>query len=176
MRPSQRDGHNETDESWPPSPGRSLQHMACTSPHCPCRRTCPSHTAAVSRCGPRSTSPLGTAHSRQPPCCPWRLRTCRPRIASAPPTAAQMLPAEQVPTFRTPSGPCRLGTSRAGGAFLSVPASGALLPAPHNVGYVAPSEQELPAVQLSHPSRLRPVKSPKLPAAHGFATVEPASQ
>ena len=46
----------------------------------------------------------------------------------------------------------------------------------HDVGYVAPSEQELPAVQLSHPSRLRPVKSPKLPAAHGFATVEPASQ
>ena len=58
----------------------------------------------------------------------------------------------------------------------SVPASRASLPAPHDVGYVAPSEQELPAVQLSHPSRLRPVKSPKLPAAHGFATVEPASQ
>ena len=58
----------------------------------------------------------------------------------------------------------------------SVPASRASLPAPHDVSYVAPSEQELPAVQLSHPSRLRPVKSPKLPAAHGFATVEPASQ
>ena len=58
----------------------------------------------------------------------------------------------------------------------SVPASRASLPAPHDVGYVAPSEQELPAVQLSHPSRLRPVKSPKMPAAHGFATVEPASQ
>ena len=62
-------------------------------------------------------------------------------------------------------------TSRAGGAFLRACVWSLAACA------VAPNEQELPAVQLSHPScEVRPVTSPKLPAAHGFATVEPASQ
>ena len=83
--------------------------MACTSPHRPCRRTCPSRSAAVSRCRPHAIRA----------CWAWRtVGSCRVARGAREPAGLAQRRRHRPPgrslrpsRFRTPSGPCRLGSS-----------------------------------------------------------------